>query len=103
MCCTVQIYTQMSKLLGKVFFPSNDPVLQVSSTNTRPPHRSARGDRAVGGGGLVVTCWCTNMRAGVRELVGVHQTCSRWSWVAEPTPGPNTSWPEVTAKRGALQ
>jgi hypothetical protein len=29
----VQIYTQMSKLLGKVFFPSNDPVLQVGGTD----------------------------------------------------------------------
>lgn len=28
-CPCIQIYTQMSKVLGKVFFPSNDPVLQV--------------------------------------------------------------------------
>lgn len=29
--CALQIYTQLSKLLSKVFFPSNDPALQALS------------------------------------------------------------------------
>lgn len=61
LCCAVQIYTQMSKLLGKVFFPSNDPVLQVSRIYTRPRHWSAWGDCAAGG--LVVTDWYTHLPA----------------------------------------